>query len=274
MNMQVYAQAALDLLRWEIVRYWLMAVGITALGFILLWGSVFGGLYTGGASIHGWASGVTGLPLPNWLIDPLVGGFIAMLVAASWFATTYFFSVILLLVLGFFTPPLVRQVRLIHYPGLRLPRSGNLLDDFMVLLGIVCKYLVLLLGLLLLSIPFFPLAPLFFTLWGLLLFRRLLLADVTSQIAPGLSYKERRQGMWFASLIAYALSLVPVLNLIAPIYGVVLVSHLMLDQLSQEQQAPPPTGDEEETEEIIPNILPRREPGRKANLADDEASGD
>ena len=264
----IYIGAIRDLLHWNILRYWLLAVGITTLGFILLFGTLFGGLFFTGLEIHSWASTATGLSLPGWLLNPLWGVFIGLITVASWFATTYFFSVLLLLVLGFFTAPIVRQIHLLYYPQVQLAPGGSLFDDMMALIIIGGRYLLWLLLLLLLSIPLFPLAPLMLSLWSLMLLRRLLLADVASQIDSKMDRKERRKGMWLASIIAYGLSLVPLLNLAAPIYGVVVISHLMLQRRRDEQQS--------EVEIIDPDEITanQKKLAYRSNARTDEASGD
>ena len=232
MKSSAYVQAAVDLVRWEFLRIWLASGCIGIAIFVLLWSSLFGGIFFD-SDIRDWIDNVSLFSYTiNWLFDLVVVSFFVTLFAMT---ATYFSSIFLLLILGFFSPTLVRLVQERYYPEVAISPSQSLIDDCIVLLVITAKYLLVGLVVFVLSMLFFPLAPVFTFLWGLLFFRRLLLVDVTSQIGSQYQNVSRGRQMWGASLLAYCASLVPILNLFAPMYGVLVVSHLMLQNMAQPQ---------------------------------------
>jgi len=136
----------------------------------------------------------------------------------------------------------VEAVERRHYPGLPPTRGLGVTDSARAALRLGATALLLNL----IALPFYliPGANLliFLALNGYLLGREYFETVATRRLRPAQASAERRGAsgrVWVAGVVIAALSLVPVVNLIAPVIGVTFMAHLFLGPRWRNRDARP-----------------------------------
>lgn len=181
-----------------------------------------------------YAAGFTVLGLAlGWLAVTIIGhdatGFAGMLVGAgTWVLAWFFFPLLYPVLISFFDEQIAQSIEQHDYPHLP-PATPPFWPTFWSDAGFALKAL----GLNLLCLPFyfFPLfnVLLYFTLNGYLLgmqfFRMSAGRRVTREQSSQLQ-KQYRKEIIFAGALIVLCSMVPILNIIAPVLGVATMLHL------------------------------------------------
>jgi len=216
-------------------------LGMSVLPFIITTMVLFGiFLYLGGEFFQ---MVMNGGELEN-MIDPSSHPIIASILAFSfvkWVILTFFYLIggafvilvsvmIAVIIIGFFTPRVVKILRERHYPDIELKEGfsiGDIIWHYIKLfaafagLTLLCIPLLLLPGvnLLIFNIPFYY------------LFHNMLVIDVASTINTKEEYKivkkEAKGELYAATMSFYLLSLIPLVGMIGTIFFVITISHII-----------------------------------------------
>jgi len=185
---------------------------------------------------------------------PLVGPILVFIVVKVLFlllsvvgAVVGFYALVLvaLLITSFLTPGIVAVVHARHYPQCTYHGFGNIFHAISRMTALFLLYgLLFLLTLPLLFVPLINIVTLNLLLYGL--FRQSMVFDVGSTICAPADYA-RLTGIGRRRLLAlsaglYGLSLIPLLNLAVPIYGVVVLSHYFFQGVADTEDTAPPGG--------------------------------
>jgi hypothetical protein len=181
---------------------------------------------------------------------PLIGGallwtigFMVTMVAGviGFLLGSYLVLLFAMIITGFMTDSLVKAVHDKHYPHTPYRGHGSIAG----MLWQLTKFGLLMLLLFLLTFPmlFIPLVNIvWFWLLGFLFFRYSLVLDVGQVILPEPLFKQvKGVGNWTSTLTLagfFALSLLPVLALFAPVFAVIALAHYYFDILSAQPQTP------------------------------------
>lgn len=232
----VFGLATRDLLR---RRMLLIAMVPFMLSLILLVG-VYGGMMTGLLSLASgtmpaedlpaWLQALTSLPLiGDSLREVILVSLGLVLGIAGFFLISQVFVITALLIAGLFTHPIVTAIHRLNYPDLPMQGHAKILPVFFAMAVRVLGYGMLVL--ITLPLLLFPAVGVFAVNGALfLLFRSLLLIDVGSNMLDPAGYRalvKKRGGAWPEMLILYLLSLVPILNLVVPVYAVIVTTHIL-----------------------------------------------
>lgn len=163
------------------------------------------------------------------IVIGVVAGILGLLLGS------YLILLFAMIITGFMTDSLVKAVHDKHYPHTDYQGHGSMSG----MLWKMFKYGMLLLLIFLVTIPmlFIPLINIvWFWLLGFLFFRFSLVLDVGQVILPEAMFKEVKDlSNWTPTLTLggfFMLSLLPVLSLFAPVFGVIALSHYYFDVLS------------------------------------------
>ena len=162
--------------------------------------------------------------LTSWLVSFFVftiGGMMMFVVAI--------FSAVL--IIGFLTPMIMRELQQRHYPEVTLEGHGNAFTSLFHSIKYVFVTMILLI--VLIPLYFIPLVNIVaFNLPFYYLFHKFYLLDVGTTV---LVKEEYKQMMYFkgnkiriTTVILYALSLIPFAALITPVYNVIVLGHTVL----------------------------------------------
>lgn len=163
----------------------------------------------------------------------------------SWMVSTVVFAVggvltfmlamfVALLIIGFLTPYIVKEIHQRHYSHLKLGHHGSMMGMMFATL----KYVIIMLLLFVLLMPlyFVPLLNLVaFNLPFYYFFHKVYLLDVSSETTTKerfkliMLYHGNRFRMTTATL--YVLSLIPFAAYITPVFNVIVLTHLMLRKM-------------------------------------------
>jgi len=184
------------------------------------------------AQEHPWLTAILSFSLFKWLFT-----FFFYLVGLV--AVVLFSVVIAAVVIGFFTPAIVKKIQKRHYPDFRLE------GDKFTLMASIPYYLktgivFVLLGLVALPLMFIPAVnfvaihiPFYY------LFHNFMLLDVGSNILDPKRYRaivKRYRGLFrTTTLTLYAISLIPVAGLFLQVYYVIVVAHEFFQKAIEEQ---------------------------------------
>ncbi|WP_028485808.1 EI24 domain-containing protein [Thiomicrorhabdus chilensis] len=167
-----------------------------------------------------------------WLIGVVVAviaGILGILLGS------YLILLFAMIITGFMTDSLVKAVHDKHYPHTRYQGHGTISG----MLWKMLKFGLLMLLLFLVTIPmlFIPLVNIvWFWLLGFLFFRYTVVLDVGQVILPESMFNEvKALSNWTPTLTLggfFALSLLPVLSLFAPVLAVIALAHYYFDVLS------------------------------------------
>ncbi len=228
--------AARDLL----TRRMLALASVPFVVSIVVLGLLYGGLMVW---LYGLLFGITPAEsLPEWMrviaMTPVVGTTLRefflfaiglVISVIGFFLVSQMIVVTAILITGFFTRPIAKLVHQRHYSDLPMQKHDRVWRVFGAMLLRVLGYgLLVLVCLPLLLVPL--LGVLLVNGILLLLFRSLLMIDVGSNIFDESGYRAlviRRGGAWSEFLLLYLLSLVPLLNLLVPVYAVIVTTHLL-----------------------------------------------
>ena len=162
----------------------------------------------------------------SWASNLLSWGSLATMLAISIFLMVPVATVIISILLE----PVVQSVETIHYPGLPPATPMSFSNAVLDLMNFIVILIAANIGALLLSLLFFPVAPLiFWTINGYLIGREYFQMIAARRMERSSALALRRQHtstIWLAgTLIALPLS-IPLLNLILPIFAAATFSHL------------------------------------------------
>jgi len=218
-------------------------LGMSILPFVLTTMILFGiFLYIGGEFFQFLSADFDNGIVP--FIDPTAHPFITSILAFSfvkWIVITFFYLIggafIILvsvitatLIIGFFTPKIVKILRERHYSDIKLK------SDFTTttIIWLYTKLIAAFIGLMLLCIPLLLLPGvnlLIFNIPFYYLFHNMLVIDVASNINTQQEYKiikKNTRGMLYgATMIFYILSLIPLVGMIFTVLFVIAISHIM-----------------------------------------------
>lgn len=178
-------------------------------------------------ALPGWLEVFLAYSIVQWVVITLfylLGGVLALLLSV----------IIALIVIGFFTPWLVRLVQKRHYPTLSLPQGLPVAVVIKESIGIFGKFLGLLaLSLVLLAFPFVNIAALHVPFFYL--FYRILMLDVGSALLDASGYEvfkaTHRSSTLAISLVCFALSLIPFVGLFLQPLFVLYFTHYMFQNV-------------------------------------------
>ena len=172
----------------------------------------------------------------------------------SWIILTFSFFLLLMvmfiiamvvaiLIIGFLTPAIMREIQKRHYPEVPLESHGNLISTlfhsmryvlvmFLLLFVMIPLYFIPFVNIIAINIPFYY------------LFHKFYMLDVTTTAMTKEQYK---QMMYFnkakvrgTSLTLFILSMIPFAALITPVFNVIVLGHTVMrskqKQLSSPQQ--------------------------------------
>lgn len=170
------------------------------------------------------------------LISALLGSFVFKLIAGTLFyliggGIAILFSVVLaVIIVGFLTPAIVREIHRRHYAAVERKSHGSVLGY----LGFMLKQFLLFLLFWFVSLPFYfvPLinlvainAPFYF------LFHRLLTRDVAGEIFDAAEakrfFKVAKWRLMSTTLILFLISLIPLAGLLLQVFFVIVLTHQM-----------------------------------------------
>jgi len=178
------------------------------------------------------------------MIDPSSHPIIASILAFSfvkWVILTFFYLIggafvillsviIAVIIIGFFTPRVVKILRERHYPDIKLKSDFTVSDTIWLYTKIFLSFA----GLLILCIPLLLLPGvnlLIFNIPFYYLFHNMLVIDVVSNINDKKEYeiikKEARGYLYAATMGFYLLSLIPLAGMIGTIFFVITISHIV-----------------------------------------------
>ena len=172
--------------------------------------------------------------LTSWLVSFFVftiGGMFMFVIAI--------FTAIL--VIGFLTPAIMRELQARHYPDIALEGHGNVFSTLFHSL----KYVAVMFILLIVLIPFYfiPLVNIVaINLPFYYLFHKFYLLDVGT---TALTKEQFKQMMYFQgnkvrmnTVILYAISMIPFAALITPVFNVIVLSHMVFRNKQAQLEAP------------------------------------
>ena len=180
------------------------------------------GLYEG---IHSIETAMTQMWLPLPFVSTIGSWAWGLLFGLGVIGGAFFFSVIQLFVLGFFSGNIIQtiarryHIRLAH---MHIPRVV-----WLMAISVVVHLLLLIPMLLLFWLPLIGQG--LSILWSISLFRSLLVIDCGSAIFAHNEFQQHKYGYWFIAGCGWLLTLIPVVNLVAPIIAVVWCAHVMLE---------------------------------------------
>ncbi len=182
--------------------------------------------------VHPWLTSILSFSLFKWLFTLLfyLFGVVAMIL----------FSVVIAgIVIGFFTPMIVKIIRKKHYPNFVLSNENF---TFMASLPYFVKIIFIFLILGLIALPFMFIPAVNFIAIGLpfyYLFHSFLVLDVGSNIVSKQEYKViiKKYKALFRSttLTLYGISLVPVLGVFMQVFYVIVIAHEFFQKAIQER---------------------------------------
>lgn len=165
--------------------------------------------------------------ITSWLVSFIVftvGGIVTFMLAMF----------VALMIIGFLTPAIVKEIHARHYSHLRLDHHGSILGITLATL----KHLIIMVLLFLVLMPlyFVPLVNLVaFNLPFYYFFHKLYLLDVASETTTKerfkliMLYHGNKFRMTTAAL--YMLSLIPFAAYVTPVFNVIVLTHLMLRKM-------------------------------------------
>ncbi len=216
-------------------------LGMSILPFIITTMVLFGiFLYIGGEFFQLLMSGGE----IETMIDPSAHPIIASILAFSfvkWVILTFFYLIggafvillsvmIAVVIIGFFTPRVVKILRERYYPDIELKEGFSTGDVIWFYIKLFAAFI----GLMLLCIPLLLLPGvnlLIFNIPFYYLFHNMLVIDVVSNINTKEEYKiikkEARGQLYAATMGFYLLSLIPLVGMIGTIFFVITISHIV-----------------------------------------------
>jgi len=188
-------------------------------------------VYSGGSAVMEFLMQYS---LTSWLVSFFiftVGGMFMFVIAI--------FTAIL--VIGFLTPAIIRELQKRHYPDIVLEGHGNVITTLFHSL----KYIVVMLLLLIVLIPlyFIPLLNIIaINLPFYYLFHKFYMLDVGTTIMTREQYKQmmffQGNNVRLNTVILYLLSMIPFAALFTPVFNVILLSHIVLRAKQEQLKAP------------------------------------
>ncbi len=160
----------------------------------------------------------------------IVGGGVAVLVSV----------VLAVVIVGFFTPMIVKEVQRRHYPQIERKATVPLWDYVLFMLGQFGLFLIFLL----VSLPFW-----FMPIFGIVamnapfyfLFHKLLTRDVAGEILTKeeqkILFKEAKWRIATTTLILYLLSLIPGVGILGQVFFVIVLAHQFFQETARLRMA-------------------------------------
>ena len=188
-------------------------------------------VYSGGSSILAFLMEYS---ITSWLVSFFVftiGGMFMFVVAI--------FTAIL--VIGFLTPAIMRELQTRHYPDIELEGHGNVFTTlfhtlkyvavtFILLIVLIPFYFIPLINIVAINFPFYY------------LFHKFYMLDVGT---TALTKEQYKQMMYFKgnkvrmnTVILYVISIIPFAALITPVFNVIVLTHTVLRNKQEQLEAP------------------------------------
>ncbi|MEN8146332.1 MAG: EI24 domain-containing protein [Campylobacterota bacterium] len=188
-------------------------------------------VYSGGNAIMEFLMAYS---LTSWLVS-----FFVFTVGGMFMFVIAIFTAIL--VIGFLTPAIMRELQARHYPEVELEGHGNVITTLFHSL----KYVAIMFVLLIVLIPFYfiPLVNIVaINLPFYYLFHKFYLLDVGT---TALTKEQFKQMMFFQgnkvrmnTVVLYVISMIPFAALITPVFNVIVLSHTVLRNKQTRLEAP------------------------------------
>ncbi len=221
-----------DILKYLIIVMLISFIGIyAALFFVVqsLWGiefSLFGDSYSGSGLTAQLSAMLSHIPLIGGLLAWAAGFFIFILfiIIGSYFSVT-----IGLLIISFLTPYIINTILRRRYGHMvTVPGYGNFITSMAKLAQIILIHIVIfIIGIPLLFVP--GINVLFSWVLPFSIFRSFLTYDVGTTLLAKSQYKQatawQNGQLLLVSFLAYLLTLIPFVGLIAPLCGVILLTN-------------------------------------------------
>ena len=229
-----------DIFDFRIFRYWLLSLAICiGFFFLLVVLGILGFVYLFDPfSILNYAlspdetSSLLGKVL-YYTVNVIVGTFFSIaIVFGSWVS----YSIILLTVLSFFNESIIRVIRDKHYHEVPLIDGFSFFPLLIEQCKVIAFYAILLVMIMIIMIALFlilswPMIPVVM-IWSFFSYRSLLLTDCGVSIyKPKELLQERgitNTAYWQPTAITFIGTLIPGVNLLAPLVAIVWTSHIML----------------------------------------------
>lgn len=176
-----------------------------------------------------WKATLDNIPLIGsalvWLFEAIGS---VLLIVIGFFIVMYGSLFVAMFLTGFLTAGIVGFVGRKHYPDVALESFGSVLTAVMFPIKVLIKFFLMFLVFIpLLFVPLLNVAVLSFLFYYL--FRQFLLFDVGSSLLNETDFKRyvrfRNMGLLSLSGILYVLSLLPIINVLVPVFNVLVVSH-------------------------------------------------
>ncbi len=190
-------------------------------------------VYSGGSAIMEFLMKYS---LTSWLVS-----FFVFTVGGMFIFVVAIFTAIL--VIGFLTPAIMRELQARHYPDLLLEGHGNVFTTLFHSL----KYIAIMVILLIALIPFYfiPLVnivainfPFYY------LFHKFYLLDVGTTAMTKEQYKQmmfvQGNSVRMNTVALYIISMIPFAALITPVFNVIVLSHIVFRSKREQLEAPTP----------------------------------
>ncbi len=172
---------------------------------------------------HPWLASILAFSFVKWIVVTffyLIGGAFVILISV----------IVATIIIGFFTPRIVRVIRERHYPDIELKEGFSISK----LIWIYAKIFLAFIGLSLLCIPLLLLPGVNLVIFNIpfyYLFHNLLVLDVVSNINTEEEFKiikEKKRGqLYLATMIFYLMSLIPLVGMIGTVFFIITLSHIV-----------------------------------------------
>lgn len=146
-----------------------------------------------------------------------------------------------ILVIGFLTPAIMKELQARHYPDIPLQGHGNAITALFHSL----KYVVVMFILLIVLIPFYFIPLLNIVAINLpfyYLFHKFYMLDVGTTAMTKEQYKQmmffKGNSVRMSTLVLYVISMIPFAALVTPVFNVILLSHIVLRNKREQLEAP------------------------------------
>ncbi len=162
----------------------------------------------------------------RWIIEKLV------FLVASYFILI-FAVIIAVIIVGFFTPLIVRKLKSRHYPPFHIKGHGNLL--YVLWYGVKSFLIMIFLYILLIPFYFIPFLNIIaFNLPAFYFFHKMLVFDVGSTINTKEEYERIKaivgNQIRLRTFLMYLLTLVPLVGIFFPLLFVIYLSHIFMNE--------------------------------------------
>ena len=220
----IFVVALQDFLSKKFLALTLLPFFITFLLFASIWNL---------SDIHVALGHLTGIGFIDSAISSIANFFVGFL---GWIAIAALSTVTATIIIGFFTPVIVREIHRRHYAGLKIEGGIGIIEYLWILVKTLLKFFgVLLLSLIFYFIPLLNVVA--FHIPFYYLFSQLLSLDVGGEIFRGKELeaviRKNRSKIYTTTLILYLITLIPFAGMLLQVYFVSVMAHLFFRLKSQ-----------------------------------------